>query len=126
MRWPKKNGHISYLIAFLSLILYFAKVNSKHIFTVLFCVLNWKGFCYTKVNNELSGSWTGESATLHCNNGICASIYGTLTMMKSATVLISQQVRSLMKNSGGISKDIAPTHSAFFRCEVLGKSKCCM
>lgn len=44
-------------------------------------------------------------------------------MMESATVLISQQVRSLMKHSGGISKDIACSHIAFFRCEVLGKSK---
>ena len=44
-------------------------------------------------------------------------------MMESATVLISQHVRSLMKHSGGISKDIAPTHTAFLRWEVLGKSK---
>lgn len=99
------------------------RVNSKHIFVVLFCLLNWKVFCYAKVNNELNVSWTGEPATLHCNNGICASIYASLTMMESATVLISQQVRSLMKHSGGISKDIAHSHIAFFRCEVLGKSK---
>ena len=44
-------------------------------------------------------------------------------MMESATVLISQHVRSLMKHSGGISKDIAPTHTAFLKWEVLGKSK---
>ena len=57
----------------------------------------------------------GYSTYIH---DICISRYTTLTVMESALGLISRQVRSLTKCSGGISKDIVPTRRAFLKFEV--------
>lgn len=45
-------------------------------------------------------------------------MYVALPMMKSSTELVSQQGRSLIKHSGGISKNIVLGHIAFLKFEV--------